>query len=315
MSISPRTSVVLPAKNEAAGIENAVAVIGGVLERSDPAWEILVVDDGSTDKTWDVLGRLSQRDARIRGVRLSRNFGKEAALLAGLRHARGERVITMDADLQHPPELIPQMIHQWESGAKVVHAVKHSRTKDSRIARWRANLFNTIVSRLGGIELRDSSDFKLLDREVVDAIVRQLPERERFYRGLADWVGFRSAHLPFSVDERAAGVGQWSIWRLSQLAMTALVSFTSAPLRIVTVLGFLTLLLGFIVGVDAVISRWHGIAVSGFATTIIVLLIVGSFIMISLGIIGEYIAKIYEEVKARPPYFVEDTTDSPDASL
>jgi len=312
---APVYSVILPAHNEMAGIENASKVIGAALEEFGAAWEILVIDDGSSDGTYAVLEELSRQDSRIRGIKLSRNFGKEAALQAGLRHSRGDAVITMDSDLQHPPRLIPEMIRQWQAGAKVVHAVKRGREKDSKIARIRANLFNKLLSWLGGINLQDSSDFKLLDREVVNAIVREIPERERFYRGLAGWVGYRSVELPFSVDQRAAGVGQWSIWRLSQLAMTALVSFTSAPLRIVTVLGFLTLLLGFIVGVDALISRWHGVAVSGFATTIIVLLIMGSFIMISLGIIGEYIAKIYEEVKARPLYLVEDTTDAPDGSL
>lgn len=303
------TSIVLPARNEAEGIHGAVAAIAAVLGRCCPRWEILVIDDGSTDGTYAVLKGLSQQDPRIRGFRLSRNFGKEAALLAGLRQARGDRVITMDADLQHPPDLIPEMLRQWEAGAMIVHAVKQTRTNDSRIARLRANLFNGLVSWLGGIELRDASDFKLLDREVVDTIVNKLPERQRFYRGLADWVGYPAINVPFSVAERASGIGKWSVWRLTQLAMTAMVSFTSAPLRIVTVLGFLTLLIGFFVGADAIISRWRGIAVSGFATTVIVILIIGSFIMISLGIIGEYIAKIYEEVKGRPIYLIESTTD------
>jgi hypothetical protein len=202
--------------------------------------------------------------------------------------------------------LIPKMIEAWRNGAMVVDAIKRARENDGILIRWRAELFNALLSKLGGINLRHASDFKLLDRLVVDAIARELPERQRFYRGLADWVGYRHASIPFDVEARAEGQGKWSLWKLAQLATTAIVSFTSAPLQIVTILGLITLGFGFFVGAEAVISWFEGDAVSGFTTTIITLLIVGSFIMISLGIIGEYIAKIYDEIKARPPYLVEN---------
>jgi glycosyltransferase involved in cell wall biosynthesis len=306
---SLRPSIVVPARNEADGIANTVTVIAAVLDPITTEWEIVVVDDGSEDKTFDVLRDLAGSDSRVRGIRLSRNFGKEAALLAGLRFAHGDCVITMDADLQHPPDLIPEMLMRWNQGAMIVNGVKRSRDEDSRIARWRAKIFNMILSRLGGIDLENSSDFKLLDRRVVDTVVRRLPERERFYRGLTDWIGFPSVDVDFDVSARTRGVGQWSIWRLVELALTAVVSFTSAPLRIVTVLGVLTLMLGFFVGADTLISRMHGRAVSGFATVVMTLLIIGSFVMISLGIVGEYIAKIYEEVKRRPTFLIESTTD------
>lgn len=269
------------------------------------ALEVIVVDDGSRDETFERVKELSLKDGRIKGVRFTRNFGKEAALLAGLRVAAGEAVVTIDADLQHPPALIPQMIEEWRNGAMVVDAIKRSRESDGFVTRLRAGLFNSLLSKLGGINLRHASDFKLLDRLVVDAIARELPERQRFYRGLADWVGYPHASIPFDVEARAEGEGKWSLWKLVQLATTAIVSFTSAPLQIVTVLGILTLGLGVVVGADTLISWFQGRAVSGFATTIITLLIVGSFIMISLGIIGEYIAKIYDEIKARPAYLVE----------
>jgi hypothetical protein len=197
------------------------------------------------------------------------------------------------------------MIEEWRQGAMVVDAVKRRRENDGILTRLRAGLFNSLLSRLGGINMENSSDFKLLDRLVVDAIARELPERQRFYRGLADWVGYRHASIPFDVEARAEGQGKWSVWKLMQLATTAIVSFTSAPLQIVTVLGILTLLLGVVVGADALIAWFQGRAVSGFATTIITLLVVGSFIMISLGIMGEYLAKIYDEIKARPTYLVE----------
>ena len=298
-------SVVVPAHNEAAGIAHATSVILNALASCGMKLELIVVDDGSRDDTFERVRELSRKDPRIKGLRFSRNFGKEGALLAGLKSASGDAVVTIDSDLQHPPALIPRMIEEWRNGAAVVDAVKRSRENDGLLTRMRAGLFNALLSRLGGINLENASDFKLLDRVVVDAITRELPERQRFYRGLADWVGYRHASVPFDVGTRAEGQGKWSLWRLVGLATTAIVSFTSAPLQIVTVLGVLTLGLGFVVGADAMIAWFQGRAVSGFATTIITLLVVGSFIMISLGIIGEYLAKIYDEIKARPSYLVE----------
>lgn len=298
-------SVVVPAHNEAPGIAHAIDVMLQALAPCGMNLELIVVDDGSRDETFDRVKDLSQTDARIKGLRFTRNFGKEAALLAGLRAAGGDAVVTIDSDLQHPPALIPQMIDAWRNGAMVVDAVKRSRDQDGAFARVRAGLFNSFLSWLGGINLENSSDFKLLDRIVVDAITRGLPEKQRFYRGLADWVGYPHASIPFDVAPRAEGQGKWTLWKLMDLATTAIVSFTSAPLRIVTILGFFTLVFGFAVAAEALVGWFQGRAVSGFTTTIITLLIVGSFIMISLGIIGEYIAKIYDEIKARPSYLVE----------
>ncbi len=299
-------SIVIPAHNESAGIENALAVVNNVVASCRTQWEIIVVDDGSQDGTFDTLRQLAQTDTRLKGIRLSRNFGKESALLAGLKAAKGDAVITIDADLQHPPQLIPVMVDEWTKGAKVVDAVKRSRENDGLFIRTRARIFNRVLSKLGGINVQNSSDFKLLDRKVVSTIVNELPERQRFYRGLSDWVGYPHVSIPFDVEGRVDGDGKWTLWRLIELATTATVSFTSAPLRIVTVLGFVTLIFGFFVATDALVGWFQGRAVTGFATIIITLLILGSFIMISLGIVGEYIAKIYEEIKRRPPYLVEE---------
>jgi glycosyltransferase involved in cell wall biosynthesis len=302
---SPLLSVVIPAHNEEAGIEHALGVIRAILDKCDILWEIIVVDDGSRDATFATLSDLATRDARIHAIRFSRNFGKEAALLAGLRAARGQAVVTIDADLQHPPSLIPDLLESWRRGAKVVHAVKRERHPDGASVRARAWMFNQVLSRLGGIDIRNSSDYKLLDRVAVDVIVNQLHEHRRFYRGLADWVGYDSAEVAFDVAEREHGSGKWSVFGLLDLAVTALVSFTSAPLRIVTIMGFMTLTLGFGLGIETLWSLWRGATVSGFATIILTVLIIGSFIMISLGIIGEYIAKIYDEVKNRPIYLID----------
>ena len=300
-------SIVIPAHNEQIGISDALTEIISVLSGCDIAWEIIVVDDGSSDNTFKTLRKFAENDPRVKGVRFSRNFGKESALLAGLNIAKGDAVVTMDSDLQHPPNVIPMMIEKWQQGYRIVDGVKRSRENDSMFTRLRANIFNTVLSKLGGVSLQDSSDFKLLDRLIVDTIIADFPEKQRFYRGLTDWVGFKRDKILFDVEERLTGEGKWSVWSLIRLAITAMVSFTSAPLQIITILGFLTLALGFFVAADALVTWSYGIAVSGFATIIITLLIIGSFIMISLGIIGEYIAKIYDEIKSRPHYIIEAT--------
>ncbi len=301
-------SIVIPAFNEAAGIAQSIEVIARIVEKYTDDYELIVVDDGSIDATFDEIRKLAMHDEHVKGIRFSRNFGKESAILAGLRAAGGDAVVTIDADLQHPPSIIPEMLKEWQDGAKVVHAVKSDRTNDTAIARVRANLFNRLLEGLGGIAINNSSDFKLLDRIAVDVLVMELSESGRFYRGLSDWIGFRQAKVPFTVASRNAGEGKWSLLSLIGLAITAIVSFTSAPLRIITVLGFVSLIFGFLVAAEAIWSWSMGQAVSGFATIIITVLILGSFIMISLGVMGEYIAKIYDEIKARPKYLVEATT-------
>jgi glycosyltransferase involved in cell wall biosynthesis len=312
LSTSPEITVLIPACNEGEVIERALETVTRILETVTSEWEIIVIDDGSRDDTYERVSLYAQTESRVKGVSFSRNFGKEAALLAGLKFSRGRAVIAIDADLQHPPELIPEMISKWRDGAKVVHAVKRNRKTDSMGKRLAALTVNQIISRMGGINIHNSSDFKLLDRQIVDILAFQLPERERFFRGLSSWIGFREEFIDFDVSSRMENECKWSFWSLVELSITALTSFTTLPLRIVTFLGLLTLLLGFAVASDALWSSFNGEAVSGFATIIITLLLIGSFIMISLGIIGEYIAKIYEEIKARPPYLVKSTVGTCD---
>lgn len=301
-------SIVIPVYNEASAIENTLKEVNTALSKAGIMHEMIVIDDGSSDDTYNVLQSLSQQLNGLKAIRFSRNFGKEAALLAGLKAADGDAVVTMDGDLQHPPATIPALVEKWRQGYKVVHAVKESRDCDSWFVKWRASLFNGIFNMLGGMNLKNSSDFILMDRVAKDIIVNYLPERMRFYRGLSHWIGFEQAIVHFKVAERKyEGQSKWSPVMLFNLAITALVSFSGTPLRIITGLGLLVLFLGLVVGIDALISWYSGTAISGFATIVGTLLIIGSFIMISLGIIGEYLARIYEELKARPICVIQDS--------
>ncbi len=300
----PELSLVAPAYRESAHLATFVSEVERQLAPCGVDFELIVVDDGSPDDTFEVLTRLAARRPWLRGLRLSRNFGKEAALHAGLAEARGRAVVTLDADLQHPLALVPAMLEAWRRGAEVVHAVKTERAAHGRAYSLAANAFTALLSRLSGVALRDASDYKLLDRGVVDILVRDLPERERFFRGLAQWVGFRQVEIPFDVAPGTRDERRWTLQGLVKLAVSALVSFTNLPMQLVTLFGFITLLLSIGLGGEALVSWVRGEAVAGFLTIISVLLILGSFIMISLGIIGVYIAKIYEEVKRRPMFIV-----------
>ena len=298
-------SVVIPAYNEAANIRLIVERVQHAVSGFDAGLEIIFIDDGSSDGTFEFICECFVDDPRIKGVRFSKNFGKEAALLAGLRNATGDVVITIDADLQHPPLVIQSMLKKWQEGAIVVHAVKRSRGNERLYQRLSANFFNLLMYKLTGINLTNSSDFKLLDRIAVDVLINDFPERRRFYRALAQWIGYKSAAVEFDVAAREGGDAKMSFTKLLSLATLGLVAFTAMPLRIVGILGAFTLALGAVVGGDTLLSWWQGKTVSGFATLVLTELAIGSCIMISLGIIGEYIAKIYEEIKARPSYIVE----------
>jgi polyisoprenyl-phosphate glycosyltransferase len=298
-------SVVVPAHNEEVVIAQTISEVYKTLRDSGVDFEVIIVDDGSADETYGKVCELAKYYKSLKAIRLSRNFGKESAILAGLRAAKGCAIITMDADLQHPPEYIPGMISEWRKGTRIVHAIKKDRKQDGILVRLRATIFNLLMYKLSGIDVRSSSDFKLLDRTVVDIITKQLPERQRFFRGLANWVGSKQVNIPFEVPPRKSGLGKWSIFSLSKLAITAIVSFTSLPLRIITFLGIITFMFSLLVGGQALWSRFRNESVSGFVTIIIAITFMGSLIMISLGIMGEYIAKIYDEIKARPPYIVD----------
>lgn len=294
----------MPVFNEAPGLGEFLAEIDAAVAQCDVTTEYVLVDDGSVDASFQVVTSLAQSRGDVVGIQFTRNFGKEAALHAGLAAAQGDLIITMDADGQHPPQIIPGMVDAWRRGRLVVHAVKSGDSYQTNWHRIRARLFNATLSFLGDLDTLGASDFKLLDRRVVDTLVSGLPEHRRFFRGLAAWTGFDSESIPFTVRHRHHGQSKWTSVNLLRMAGAALISFTSAPLRVVSVLGAVTLIFGLVVSVEALWSWFRGESVSGFVTLIISMLLIGSFIMISLGIIGEYIAKIYEEVKQRPTYVV-----------
>lgn len=302
-------SVILPAFNEEASVPLAVERITAILAEAGIENELVFIDDGSHDGTWAAIQAAMLRRKNVVGIRFSRNFGKEAAIFAGLEAASGDCCAVMDCDLQHPPEKLPEMFRLWQEGYEVVEGVKEERGSESTAHRAAANTFYALISRLTKLDMASSSDFKLLDRKVVDAL-NAMPERNTFFRALSYWAGFKTVKLPYQVAERAAGKSKWSTRSLIRYAVTNIVSFSSAPLHIVTILGALLLVIAVIFGVISLYQKIVGIALGGFTTVILLQLFTGSVTMISLGIIGMYIAKIYEETKQRPRYLIAETRRS-----
>jgi polyisoprenyl-phosphate glycosyltransferase len=298
-------TIVIPVYNEEAAIDKHLPIIfDNIKNIQEIEIKICVVDDGSTDKTVEKLQQLCQSYSTLRFLCLNRNFGKEAAIHAGLQQSHDDAVIVMDSDLQHPPALIPKMIQLWQQGIEIVEAYKVERGKESYLSRFMAHSFYYLFKTLSGMDIKNHSDFKLLDRQVVDAYCA-MPEKKRFFRGLVHWLGFSSAQLPFEVPERQHGVSVWSRFKLLKFSITAITTFSSVPLQIITLLGLFCFILSFIIGTLALYYKYIGIAVSGFTTVILLILIIGSLLMVALGIIGIYIAQIYDEVKQRPDYLID----------
>ncbi len=296
-------SVVVPLYNEALVVPRLVSRVVEVLEALDRPFELVLVDDGSADGTAAAISAQAREEPRIVPVVLSRNFGKEAALAAGMEVAAGRAVVLMDGDLQHPPEVIPELVAKWDAGAHVVHGVKEDRGEETGIYRLASAVFNGLMTWAIGRDFRRESDFKLLDRLVVDA-VNDLPERVRFFRGLVAWVGFETAEVPFRVAARAGGDTSWSLYGLAKYAVRNLVAFTSLPLRIIAGLGFVATGLGLLLAIQTLWNWSTGGGVDGFATTILSVLLVGGANLLSLASVSLYVAAIFEEVKARPLYLM-----------
>ena len=299
-------SVVIPAYHEEEMVTTAAKEIAQVLKQANIDYELIFVDDGSKDRTWEQIGIASAADSKVRGVRFSRNFGKEAAIFAGLQHSKGECVACIDCDLQHPPEKLVEMYRMWESGIEVIEGVKSDRGKESIAHRMFAKLFYSLISRATKVDMSRASDFKLLDRKAVNVILT-MREKRAFFRALSSWVGFKTGEVSYEVRERTAGETKWSTWSLVKYALSNITAFTSLPMNLVTILGMITLFVSVVMGVVSIVQKIMGIALGGFTTVIILLLFIGSLIMISLGIIGYYVGCIYDEIKDRPRYIVSET--------
>lgn len=306
---SPFISVVVPVYNEATNLAAFLGEATTQLAQAGCSSELVIIDDGSPDETWKVLSEQAKSLSTLRAFRLSRNFGKELALSAGLELARGDAVIVMDGDGQHPPALLPEMIRLWQTTkADIVEAVKTKRGPESFSGKMGALLFYVVLNKLAGVNLKGMSDFKLLSRRAVDAWLK-MEERNVFFRGMTAWLGFTRVQIPFEVPRRASGHTGWSFPTRLKLALTGISAFSWLPLQFVTIAGLLFFCFSVLFGIYTLVLQLAGRSVSGFATVILLLLIIGSLLMLSLGIIGEYLARIYEEVKRRPRFVIASSIE------
>ena len=298
-----RLSVVLPAYNEEQMLAKTCRTLKKILDLAEINYELVIVDDGSTDQTWKIIEETAEKDRNVTGVHFSRNFGKEAAIVAGLAQASGNAVAVMDCDLQHPPEVLVKMYRLWEKGYEVVEGIKKSRGTETVFHRKSAGFFYRIMSRATGFNMENASDFKLLDRKAVESVL-SMPERSMFFRATSSWVGFKSTSVLFEVQEREAGESKWSTGSLIRYAFRNIVAFTTLPLQFVTIGAGGCFICSLLLLIYSLVRYFTGHAVEGYTTLLIVMLFIGSAVMMSLGIIGYYIARIYEEVKRRPRYIV-----------
>jgi polyisoprenyl-phosphate glycosyltransferase len=306
-------SVVAPMKNEEETIsvfyERTCAALDGF------RFEIVLVDDGSSDATPRMLSELAARDSRVRPVFLSRNFGHQAALTAGLEHARGDVVAMLDGDLQDPPELIARMLEHWRSGSDVVYAVRTERKGEGRVKLATARWFYRLFARVSEVDLRSNSgDFRLLDRRALDALLR-MRERNRFLRGMTVWIGFTQTAVPYERDERYAGETKYTARRMLRFSLDAISSFSWVPLQLATLLGFVFSAIALLTIPVVIGLRIAGETIPGFATVLCLILLIGGIQLITVGIIGEYVGRIYDEVKGRPLYIVRETRNFTAAGL
>lgn len=302
-------SLVIPSYNEEDNIQNTVDTLTKTLEEVDIDYELLFVNDGSKDATYEKVVAASKADQRVKGISFSRNFGKEAAIFAGLEVSSGDAVVVLDCDLQHPPALIKDMVRLWKEGYEVVEGVKSSRGKESLFHKACAGMFYSIMSKLIKMDMKSTSDYKLLDRKVVDELLK-LKEHNTFFRALSFWVGFKSTKIEYDVADRLYGTTKWSLSSLVKYAINNATSFSTMPLQVISVLGVFSVGLSIVMGIQTLVKFFLGTAKEGFPTVILLELLLGGLIMQCLGIIGHYIARIYEEVKGRPRYIIREHTDN-----
>jgi len=300
-------SVVAPMLNEEGTARAFCERVGSALDGLP--WELVVVDDGSSDETPAILAEMAAQDERVKVVTLSRNFGHQTAITAGLDHAGGEAVVMIDSDLQDPPELIATMIEHWRAGSDVVYATRTDREGESRFKLTTARWFYNIMGRVSDVPLAaNSGDFRLLDRRALDALLT-MRERNRYLRGMTSWVGFTQTALPYARDARHAGTTKYSFRKMVHFALDAIASFSNVPLQLATVAGFVCAILAFLAVPVAIAFRVFGQFIPGITTTVVAVLLLGGFQLMAIGLIGEYVGRIYDEVKRRPLYIVRERTN------
>lgn len=303
-----KISILIPAYNEEAVLDSLYTRLGNLTnDLTNYDFEFLFVNDGSKDKTLQIIRDYAETDHRISYVNLSRNFGKEIAMIAGLDHVTGDATVIIDADLQDPPELIPEMITYWEEGYDDVFARRKSREGESWFKKWSSKTFYQILEKLSRVPIqKDTGDFRLLDRRAVDAL-KEMRESERYTKGMFSWIGFHKKEILYDRDPRAAGETKWNYSKLFDFAIDGITSFTTAPLRLSTYVGFFVSVIAFFYLIAIVIQTvFFGNEIAGYPSTIAIILFLGGVQLLSLGIIGEYIGRIFNETKRRPLYFVEE---------
>lgn len=296
-------SVIIPSYNEEKMIQKTSDVISDILEKENIDYELIFIDDGSKDETWNKIEEASKKNNRVHGVSFSRNFGKEAAIYAGLESSKGDCAVVIDCDLQHPPVKMVDMYRLWENGYEIVEGVKTSRGKEGAAHGLAAKCFYKIISNAIGIDMSNASDYKLVDRKVICALLN-MTEKDAFFRALSSWVGFKTTQVEYEVQDREEGTSKWSLKMLIKYALTNITSFTSVPLQIITILGVIMLIVCIGLSIQTLIRWGMGNAVEGFTTVIILQCFSSSILMLGLGIIGYYISKIYSSVQNRPKYIV-----------
>ncbi len=308
VKMNPLVSIIVPAFNEELVILEMYKRLKAILEDHQYPFEIIIVNDGSTDKTIDLVRTLCKRDRRVKLISFSRNFGHQIAISAGIDRAKGDVAIIIDADLQDPPEVIPRMIEKWAEGYDVVYGVREKRKGESVFKKVTASLFYRILEKMAPIEIPlDTGDFRLLDRKVVDEL-RKMPERSRFLRGMVSWVGFRQVNVKYVREERYAGVSKYPLPKMLNFAIDGILSFSTVPLRVASALGFLAASLSFVLLMYGLIVRFFypAKAIPGWASIFVAVLFIGGVQLICIGILGEYLGRVYEETKGRPLYIISE---------
>lgn len=304
-------TVLIPVFNEEEVLQMCFERVAGVMESLKHPYEILFVNDGSSDNSWDTIKKLKQKHSNISAINLSRNFGKEHAMTAGLQYSKGEAVVIIDADLQDPPELIPQFVEKWKEGFDNVYGRREIREGETWIKKSTASVFYKILHKLSKVEVpKDTGDFRLLSNRAVESLL-DLKEQHRFMKGLFAWVGYPAYEIKYNRDPRAAGTTSFNYWKLWNFALEGITSFTSAPLKIATYMGLLTSLLAFVYGLFIIFKTLiYGDPVSGYPSLMTVILFMGGVQLLFIGVLGEYLGRVFEEVKRRPLYIIQEHLES-----